>query len=69
MRFNAPGEMVAAVCCETPHSVPNMNWGIYQIMPNHFHAIIELNCDGGATLPTPHVGATLPIPHVGADLP
>ena len=59
MRLNPAGEMIATVCREMPHSMPNMEWGIYQIMPNHFHAIIELNCDVRATLPTPHVGADL----------
>jgi putative transposase len=50
MRLNEAGEMVDTVCREIPHSMPNMGWGIYQIMPNHFHAIIELNCIVGATL-------------------
>jgi REP element-mobilizing transposase RayT len=46
MRFNAAGEMVARVCGEMPHIIPAMAWGIYQIMPNHFHAIIELHTVG-----------------------
>ena len=58
MRLNPAGEMLAQVCDEMPHSLPGMGWGIYQIMPNHFHAIIELK----------NVGADPPNSHVGADL-
>ena len=42
MVLNEAGRMVDAVCRELPEFIQNMNWAIYQIMPNHFHAIIEL---------------------------
>ncbi|MGI6740868.1 MAG: transposase [Brevefilum sp.] len=42
MHLNAAGVMIARVCAELPNHIPCMAWGIYQIMPNHFHAIIEL---------------------------
>jgi putative transposase len=50
MRPNPAGAMIVQVCDEFPHILPCMTWGIFQIMPNHFHAIIELNYIVGATL-------------------
>ena len=58
IRLNAAGMMVAQVCAVMPQHIPVMAWGIFQIMPNHFHAIIELR-SVGATLSNNFVGATL----------
>ena len=57
MVLNEAGLMVAQVCYEMPHVIRNMRWGIYQIMPNHFHAVVELH--NAAGINQPHVGATL----------
>jgi putative transposase len=66
MRLNAAGEMVSTVCADMPHKVPGMRWGLYQIMPNHFNAIIELNYDAGADPNNSFVGATPRDAPVGA---
>jgi putative transposase len=41
MRPNPAREMIVQVCDEFPHILPCMTWGIYQIMPNHFHALLN----------------------------
>jgi putative transposase len=58
MILNEAGRMVDEVCCELPQFIHTMDWVIYQIMPNHFHAIIELKNLGVDQLISP-VGATL----------
>ena len=58
MSLNEPARMVDEVCRELPVFIQNMDWVIYQIMPNHFHAIIELKNVGADRLISP-VGATL----------
>jgi len=49
MQLSPAGLMVEQVCEEIPRYIAGVELNIYQIMPNHFHAIIFLN-PVGATL-------------------
>ena len=42
MVLSEAGLMINQVCRELPEFIHNRDWVIYQIMPNHFHAIFEL---------------------------
>ncbi len=71
MVLNKAGLMVAQVCFEMPHVIQSMRWRIFQIMPNHFHALVELHNAAGADpshagADPSHAGADPS--HVGADL-
>jgi len=50
MVLNDAGRMVENVCEEIPFHLSGIELGTYQIMPNHFHAIIMLYQHVGATL-------------------
>jgi len=50
MILNNDGMVVDQVCQEIPKIIKNVAFDIYQIMPNHLHAIIELNQRVGADL-------------------
>ncbi len=57
MVLNEAGQMVDQICREIPEFIPGIRLDYYQIMPDHLHMIIEIECvdDAGAT----DVGATL----------
>jgi len=57
MHLNPAGEMVVWVCEEMPNYIPGMEWGIYQVMPNHFHGVIELHIGDAPKSNNPIVGA------------
>ena len=65
MVLSEAGLMINQVCRELPEFIHNMDWVIYQIMPNHFHAIIELK-NVGADL---REATTVPIRGAKAGLP
>jgi len=56
MHLNPAGEMVARVCEEMPKYIPGMEWGIYQVMPNRFHGVIELYIGDATEIDNPTVG-------------
>ncbi len=43
MELNAAGLMIDCVCQEIQEFIPQIELSIYQIMPNHLHAIILIN--------------------------
>ena len=49
MTLNDAGKMVESVWSELPKRFPKMVLHNYVIMPNHFHAIIELSCGDDST--------------------
>ena len=66
MVLSEAGLMINQVCRELPEFIHNMDWVIYQIMPNHFHAIIELKNVGvglreATTVPIRGAKAGLPL--------
>lgn len=83
MVLNDAGRMVEQVCQEMPQVIRGVEIGCFQIMPNHFHAIIWLTQDGGMDPSKPEiesnvaaeiyenndltVGATLNGSHHGGD--
>ena len=50
MVLNKVGEMIEQVCQEITNIIPGFHMDIFQIMPNHFHAIIEIDQSVGAGL-------------------
>ena len=63
MDLNDAGRMVEQVCQEMPQVIRGVEIGCFQIIPNHFHAIIWIKQSVGAEEPKPigtlDVGATL----------
>jgi REP element-mobilizing transposase RayT len=47
MRLNAAGKMVQDVCRRMPDYHPGIEFTLFQIMPNHFHAIILIRRESG----------------------
>jgi len=58
MVLNTAGEMIEEVCKEIPQVIECVELDPYQIMPNHFHAIVLINKSDavGASLPKPPEG-------------
>ena len=51
MRFNELGRMAHEFWAEVPGHFPNVSVDSYVIMPNHLHAIIVIDEEGGETPP------------------
>ena len=55
MVMNDAGRMVEQVCQEMPQVIRGVEIGCFQIIPNHFHAIIRLTQDGGMDPSKPEI--------------
>jgi putative transposase len=49
MQINGYGKIIETEWLKTPHLRPNVSLDTYVIMPNHFHAILIIHDDVGAT--------------------
>ncbi|MCB2209858.1 transposase [bacterium] len=53
MRLNDAGKMIQEICDKVPENNPGIEFNPYQIMPNHFHAVVLIRreSDGNHEFP------------------